>query len=65
MTNNKSNAHRTEIFVLQLLEFCICVSRTQLHIAEHNLEHGVVNGLSEVHMKLVHCSLGKENSVIL
>lgn len=59
-TNNETNAYRTEIFILQLLEFRVCVFSTQLHIAKHDLKHSVVNGLSEVHMELIHCSLGKE-----
>lgn len=50
-------AYRTEILILHLLELSVSIASTQLHIAQDNLEHGVVNGLSEVHVKLIHSSL--------
>jgi len=47
-------AYRAEVLVLHLLELGVGVPGTQLHVAQHHLEHRVVNGLREVHVQLVH-----------
>lgn len=52
--------HRAQVFVLHLLELCVSVPRTQLHISQHHLENSVVYGLGEVHVQLIHCSLQRK-----
>lgn len=56
----QQRSYRAQILVLHLLEFCVSVASTQLHISQHHLEHSVVNSLGEVHVELIHRRLKRE-----
>lgn len=52
--------YRTKILVLHLLELGIGIAGAQFHVPQNHLEHGVVDGLGEVHVQLVHSSLRRQ-----
>lgn len=52
-----NTSYRAKILVLHLLELSISVASAQFHISQNHLEYGVVDGLGEVHVQLVHSSL--------
>lgn len=55
--SHENTSYRAEILVLHLLELSISIACAQLHVSQNNLEDGVVDGLGEVHVQLVHSSL--------
>lgn len=54
---NENTSYRAEILVLHLLELSISIAGAQLHVSQNHLEDGVVDGLGEVHVELIHSSL--------
>lgn len=71
MRGSKGKKYRAEVSVLHLLELGVGVASAQLHVAQHHLEDGVVDGLGEVHVELVHRRLqrareeGGERDIVL
>lgn len=53
-------AYRAKVLVLHLLELGVGVAGAQLYISQHHLEDSVVDGLSEVHVQLIHGRLGRK-----
>lgn len=60
-------AYRAKVLVLHLLELGVGVAGAQLYVSQHHLEDSVVDGLSEVHVQLIHGRLGrkKKNRVMM
>lgn len=52
-------AYRAKIPVLHLLKLGVGIASAQLHVSQNHLEDSVVDGLREVHVQLVHGSLGR------
>lgn len=56
----QGGSYRAQILILHLLELGVSVASAQLHISQNHLEHGVVNGLREMHVKLIHRRLRRK-----
>lgn len=63
-TCTRSTSHRAKILVLHLLELGVGVAGAQFHVPQNHLEHGVVDGLGEVHVQLVHRRLQTWNRML-
>ncbi len=53
-------AYRAKVLVLHLLKLGVGVACAQLYVSQHHLEDSVVDGLSEVHVQLIHGRLGRK-----
>lgn len=60
-THTHTSPYRAQVLVLHLLKLGVGVAGTELHVPQHHLEHGVVDGLGEVHVQLVHGGLQRES----